>query len=165
MTIAGVNFAGTTAIWFNNTTQPAFAVDATGTLITAAVPAGATSGPIRVTTAVGTAASVDSFIVTSGAHERNITLSLHGHLVAKGSVIVTDGSAACFQNVHLKFQRHIYDHWRTIATERSGADGSFTRWLPDRTGWYRAKVNDVTLATGDLCSGAISGTRHYRRSQ
>ena len=163
VTIAGVNFAGTTAVWFNNTNQPTFAVDATGTLITAVVPAGATSGPIRVTTAVGTATSVDSFIVTSSAHERNITLSLHGHLVAKGSVIVTDGFAACFQNVHLKIQRHIYDHWRTIATEQSGADGSFTRWLPDRTGWYRAKVNDVTLANGDVCNGAISGTRHYRR--
>ena len=31
VTIAGVNFAGTTAVWFNNTSQPTFAVDATGT--------------------------------------------------------------------------------------------------------------------------------------
>ena len=92
VTIAGMNFAGTTAVWFNNTIQLTFAVDATGTLITAAVPAGATSGPIRVTTPVGTATSVDSFIVTAGAaHVRNVTLSLRGHLTARGNVIVTDG--------------------------------------------------------------------------
>jgi hypothetical protein len=165
VTIAGVNFAGTTAVWFNNTTQPTFAVDATGTLITAVVPAGATSGPIRVTTPVSTATSVDSFTVTTpGAHERNVTLSLHGHLVAEGSVVVTDGFAACFQNVHVRIQRHFHYHWRTIATVQSGADGSFTRRLPDRTGWYRAKVKEVTLANGEVCNGAISRTRHYRRS-
>ena len=164
VTIAGVNFAGTTAVWFNNTTPSTFVVNATGTLITAVVPSGATSGPIRVTTPVGTATSVDSFIVTSNAHERHLTLSLHGHLVAEGSVVVTDGFAACFQNVYVKIQRHIFDHWRTIAADRSGADGSFSRWLPDWTGWYRAKVNEVTLSNGHVCNGAISGARHYRRS-
>ena len=64
----------------------------------------------------------------------------------------------------VKLQRHFLYHWRTISTAQSGADGSFTQRLPDRTGWYRAKVNDVILSNGDVCNGATSGTRHYHRS-
>jgi uncharacterized delta-60 repeat protein len=164
VTIFGGNFAGASSVGFSGVAQPSFTVDPTGSLITAAVPPGATTGAIQVTTPYGTATSLSSFTVTAGAHERNVTLSLRKHLVAKGNVVVTDGYASCFQNMHVRIQRRISDHWRTIATDQTDADGSFTHRLPDRTGWYRASVNAVTLSSGDVCDRAISGTRHHNRS-
>ena len=165
VSIFGANLAGASSVTFDGVSQPSFMVDPTGTAIITSVPPGALTGLIQVTTPYGTATSVDRFIVSSSAHERNVALSLRRHLVAHGSVVVTDGYATCFQDMQVRIQRHVYDHWRTIATVRSNADGSFARWLPDRTGWYRAKVNEVTVANGDVCNGATSGTRHYRRGQ
>ena len=63
VTIDGTNFIGATAVTFNGTNQPAFTV-VSATQITAAVPAGATTGPIAVTTTTGTATSAADFIVT-----------------------------------------------------------------------------------------------------
>ena len=62
VTITGTNFTGATAVSFNG--HPAtFTVSNSGT-VTTAVPAGATTGPITVTTLDGTATSA-SFTVTS----------------------------------------------------------------------------------------------------
>ena len=77
---------------------------------------------------------------------------------------MTDGYAACIQTMHVRIQRRISDHWRTIATDQTNADGTFSTRLPDRTGWYRATVSAVTLGSGDVCNGAISGTRHHNRN-
>ena len=63
VTVAGSGFTGTTAVSFNGTTA-AFTVTS-GSQLTATVPAGATTGPISVTTAGGTAGSAASFTVTS----------------------------------------------------------------------------------------------------
>jgi virginiamycin B lyase len=164
VTILGVNFVGASAVTFSGVAQPSFAVDVTGTVITAAVPPGAGTGLIQVTTPYGTATSLGSFTVTTaGAHERNVTLLLRRHLVARVNVVVTDGYAACLPNMHVRIQRRISDRWRTIATDQTDANGSFIHRIPDRTGWYRAKVKDVTLANGDVCNGATSGTRHHLR--
>jgi len=59
--ISGANFAGATAVLFNGTSA-SFTVGS-ATTITATVPAGATSGPISVTTPGGTASSASSFTV------------------------------------------------------------------------------------------------------
>ncbi|MET4107575.1 FG-GAP-like repeat-containing protein [Hymenobacter sp. UYP22] len=69
VTLNGTNLAGTTLITFagssNNTVSTDFVVNAAGTQITDIyVPAGAQTGPIRVTTAGGTATSTDVFTVT-----------------------------------------------------------------------------------------------------
>jgi hypothetical protein len=61
--IMGGNFTGATSVTFNGTADPDFVVNSP-TDITAHVPAGATSGPISVTTPGGTATSGGSFTVT-----------------------------------------------------------------------------------------------------
>lgn len=62
VTISGSNFTGATSVSFNNTSA-AFTVN-NNSQITATVPAGATSGLIRVTGPGGTATSAASFTVT-----------------------------------------------------------------------------------------------------
>ena len=66
VTINGSNFAGASSVQFNGTGTPFF-VNGTGTQIMANVPAGATDGPISVTTPGGTASTSGSFNVTSTA--------------------------------------------------------------------------------------------------
>jgi PKD repeat protein len=64
VTITGANFTGfTSSVKFNGTADPSFVVNSS-TDITAHVPAGATTGPISVTTQHGTAISSSSFTVT-----------------------------------------------------------------------------------------------------
>ncbi len=61
--VDGTNFVGVTQVRFNNTVatfQPS-----TANRLFATVPSGATSGPIRVSTAAGTGSSVASFTVTA----------------------------------------------------------------------------------------------------
>ena len=64
VTISGANLSGATSVKFNGVSQPAFTVNGGGTQITAAVPAGATTGKITVTTPGGTATSATDFTVT-----------------------------------------------------------------------------------------------------
>ncbi len=63
VTVTGTNLLGATAVQINGMAAPNFSVDS-ATQITVVVPAGATSGPIAVTTAGGTATSASSFTVT-----------------------------------------------------------------------------------------------------
>jgi PKD repeat protein len=60
--IQGTNFSGATGVQFNGTADPGFVVNSS-TDITAHVPAGATTGPISVSTASGIGTSWSSFTV------------------------------------------------------------------------------------------------------
>jgi len=61
VTISGANFTGATAVKFNGTTAT-FSVTSSTTIQTS-VPAGATNGPLSVTTSAGTATSAGTFTV------------------------------------------------------------------------------------------------------
>ena len=64
--ITGTGLFGASAVTFNTTNAATFTVDS-NTQVTATVPAGATTGAIKVTTPGGTATSATNFTVTGGA--------------------------------------------------------------------------------------------------
>jgi len=163
--INGTNFTGATAVSFDNVNAPGFAVNGAGTRITVAVPTGATTGPIRVTTPSGTATSSTNFAVTVVVvHPRAITLSLVRHLVARGTVTASDGFAACTSNVGVKIQRRRADgSWRMVGTDQTNDLGGYRERIPDRIGLYRAVAVRESLSGGaDICARDRSPTVRHR---
>jgi hypothetical protein len=163
--INGTNFTGATAVSFNNVNAPGFAVNGAGTRITVAVPTGASTGPIRVTTPSGTATSSTDFTVTVVVvHPRAITLNLVRHLVARGTVTATDGFAACVSGITVKIQRRRADGiWRTVETDQTNDFGGYRARIPDRVGLYRAVAVRVSLSAGaDICARDRSPTVRHR---
>jgi hypothetical protein len=64
VTIKGAGLGGATSVTFNGAPASSFTIDS-ATQLRAIVPAGATSGAIRVTTAAGSATSAKSFVVST----------------------------------------------------------------------------------------------------
>jgi hypothetical protein len=163
--INGTNFTGATAVSFNNVNAPGFAVNGAGTRITVAVPTGASTGPIRVTTPSGTATSSTNFTVTVVVvHPRAITLNLVRHLAGRGTVTATDGFAACVSGMTVKIQRRRADGtWRTVETDQTNDFGGYRARIPDRVGLYRAVAARVSLSAGaDICARDRSPTVRHR---
>src|SRR5207247_2252347 len=87
VTIGGTNFMGATAVTFNGSTA-AFTVTS-DTAIQTTVPAGATTGPLSVTTPAGTALSASNFTLTVP-----LTVTKTG-LIAGGTVKSSPAGIAC----------------------------------------------------------------------
>jgi len=87
VTISGANFMGATAVTFNGSTA-AFTVTS-DTAIQTTVPAGATTGPLSVTTPAGTALSASNFTLTVP-----LTVTKTG-LIAGGTVKSSPAGIAC----------------------------------------------------------------------
>ena len=73
VSIFGRNFAGTTRVAFNGTTASFVVISPTNLM--AVVPAGATTGPISVTTAFGVGTSATSFTVVPGLSVGDVTVT------------------------------------------------------------------------------------------
>ena len=84
VTILGTNVAGATSVTFNGTAATFDIVSSTE--ITTTVPAGATTGPVKVTTPGGSVTSNVNFVVLEG-----LTVSTNG----SGTVTSTDGFISC----------------------------------------------------------------------
>jgi hypothetical protein len=104
VTISGSNFDGTTGVSFNATSAPSFTI-VSNSQIRATVPSGATTGPISVTNADGTAQSASNFTVlappdiisftpTSGTVGATVTIT--GSNFTGLSSITFNGTAAIF---------------------------------------------------------------------
>ena len=161
VTINGSNFSGLTSVKFNGT-PATFSLVNSGK-ITAFVPSGATSGPISVTTPMGTATSSGTFTVLA-EHGRSVSLQLVGgrHRVT-GQVGVNDGFSQCQQSVPVVIKRFHFGQWRWVATVSTGQLGNFRALLPNRSGAYRARAVKIKLANGAVCKGDLSNVVHYHR--
>jgi hypothetical protein len=154
VTFTGTDFTGTTAVSFGGVASTNFTVNSSAQ-IKATVPAGAMTGAITVVTPSGTAVSSANFTVLRSSHDRSLSLMLRKHLIARGTVTVGDGIAACYQRVPVKIQRKLAGDWRTIASTLTGSTGLFREPIPDRAGTYRAVASRVVLAN-DICRRAVS---------
>ncbi len=99
--ITGLNFTGTTAVSFNGTAATFTLVNAT--TINATVPAGATSGPVGVTTTVSTGLSSTYFIVPpfNDVCSGSVPMLTCGSVVSgttEGSTDIGDPTDACGGN-------------------------------------------------------------------
>ena len=157
--ITGTNFAGATSVKFNGTTAT-FTVNS-ATQITATVPTGATTGTITVTNPLGTGTSATSFTLTTH-HDRSINLELKKHLVASGTVSVSDGFNACRANVTVKIQRLVDGTWKVVGSDQTSGNGKYKTSLKDKNGKYRAIAKKEVLNGGaDVCAVDYSATRKH----
>jgi hypothetical protein len=159
VTITGTNLTGVTAVKFNGVT--ATFTTSTATSVTATVPSGATTGKITVTTPGGTATSATDFTVGAGVtkHKRTVTLALKKHLVASGTVKVSDGFNGCRSNVTVKIQRLKNGAWTGVGSDKTSGNGDYKVSLNDKTGKYRAIAKKKTLNGGDdICVADTSKT-------
>ena len=160
VTITGTNLTGVTAVKFNGVT--ATFTTSTATSVTATVPSSATTGKITVTTPGGTATSATDFTVTTGPtkHNRTVTLALKKHLVASGTVKVSDGFNGCRSNVTVKIQRLKNGAWTGVGSDKTASNGNYKVNLnKDKTGKYRAIAKKKTLNGGDdVCVADTSKT-------
>jgi hypothetical protein len=158
VTITGTNLTGATSVKFNGTT--ATITSNTATQIVTTVPAGATTGKITVTTAGGTATSATDFTVTGASHDRSISLRLRDALVARGSVTVSGGFAACADSVPVKIQKKVSGHWKTVKNTTTSSTGAYRIHLRNKHGRYRSLAPKVTKGT-DICRRAVSPTQTH----
>jgi len=145
VTVTGAGFAGATSVTFGGVAA-SFAV-ISDTEITAAVPAGAASGPVIVTGPDGAGTSVTSFTVLAPA-TASVMLKLSRTTVAPGQSLRATGLvsplAAAGDPVRLVVQRRGAAVWRTVkdvpvATSDTGAYAY--RYWPARVGSYRVRVS------------------------
>ena len=151
--IIGSGLTGASAVEFNDVSAESFTVDS-DTQITVVVPAGASTGPVTVTTPGGTGTSSTDFVVR---HAREISLTL-GSSKASGDVSVTDGFAACASGVPVRAQYRESGTWRTVASVLTNASGAYSAGGVSTSGRYRAIAGGTTLSSGDRCIKDISPT-------
>jgi hypothetical protein len=153
VTITGTAFTGATAVRFGGV-RASFVVNS-ATQITAAVPVGAVTGKISVTTPGGTGTSAMNFTVVPTFHPRSISISLRRHLVVRGTVSA-GGFGACADDALVRIRRFVDGAWRTIATTHTNDDGFYRVRVPDQPGRYRALAPRETLGDSDICGRALS---------
>jgi hypothetical protein len=165
VTITGTDLTGATAVSFNGTAQPTFTV-VDATTITTTVPAGATTGPIAVTTPGGTATSgsltviptpvITSFSPATGAFAA-------GPFILPGTVTITGtgltgATAVSFNGTAQPTFTVVDDTTITTTVPFGGTTGAIQVTTPGGTGTSGAfPVPDLpTFVSGN--GGQIEGT-------
>jgi IPT/TIG domain len=168
VTITGVGFKNVTQVQFFNGVPALFTktadTDAVDT-ITATVPFGAATGPIKLFTVEApngtTVSTATDFTVGGGVtgHARNVTLKLSGALRMKGKVKVPDGFTDCGAAVSVKLQKKkAGGGWKTLKTVTTDAAGAYSGKVANKPGKYRA-LAPKTTAGGETCLKDASPVR------
>jgi hypothetical protein len=150
--ISGTNFSASPTVKFNGITAVVSSANATS--ITTTVPAGATTGPISITTSGITVASLSDFTVLA-------TPSITGFNPTSGAVGATVVVAGTnFSSIPLD---QVVKFNNTIATVTSSTESSLTTTVPDgaTSGKISVIVNGVTVQSANnfnvLASPTITG--------
>ena len=137
VTITGSGLAGATAVTFDGVAATAVSLDS-DTQVTAAVPSGATSGPIAVTTPGGTAPSAAGFTVTAPA-KPNIAKIKPASAKHGATVTIRGASFDVAQGVgFVKFGA------RKCATYLSWSDAQITCKVPAKAKYGKVSVTVTT---------------------
>jgi IPT/TIG domain len=155
VTIDGTNFNGATSVKFNG--SPASFTVTSDTAIGATVPAGATSGPISVTTPGGTATSTTSFTVAPTITSFAPTSGLVGASVTISGTNFTGATAVTFNGGIASFT--VTSAMAIQATVPAGATtGPLTVTTPGGTATSAANftvVSPPTITSFTPTSGAV----------
>ena len=152
--LTGTNFTGASQVTFNGVAAVSFTVNS-ATHITATVPAGATTGPVGVTTAVSTATSGSSFTVVPAPAITSFTpaRSAPGGLVIITGTNFTGASQVTFNGVVATFT--VNSATQITATVPVGATtGLLAITTPAGTG--TSATNFEVPPANDLCTNAIT---------
>jgi subtilisin-like proprotein convertase family protein len=153
--ITGANFTGATIVSFGGVPTASFTVNS-ATQITATLPAGATSGPVAVTSPGGTGASTQMFIVR---HARTASLNITKSK-ASGRLLAADGFSKAASGVSVRLQKRTLGVWHTVTSKRTNATGRYS-FSGHYSGRFRILAPQATLSTGDVALQATSPTiRH-----
>jgi IPT/TIG domain len=137
----------------------------TSTQLSRFVTSEAQDGPIKVVAGGGTVFSTESFQVpppdcaAALPFARGITLRLRDALVARGKVTASSATApaGCTAAVPVKIQRRrAGGGWRTVGSTTTSDTGGYRKKIRNRHGKYRSLAPKLTLASGDVCSRAVS---------
>jgi hypothetical protein len=157
--ITGTGFVTVTSVKFNGVSAVS-PVTNSATQITAIVPTGATTGPITVVDAGGTATSATSFTVTTAPIARTVTFGFDPHSRVSGQVNVTSGLTACTSHLPVVIQKQKGGSWKWVDTTATTGSGSYKTYIPPSNGKFRAKINQITLVNGVVCGGDKSNEVH-----
>lgn len=159
VTINGTGFAGTTAVTFGGVDAATFAV-VNDTQMTATVPMGSLTGPIGITTALGTVASTTEFTVEAVDHTTRLILDLRRHLIARGQL--SSDLSECEDGVTVHVERKVRGHgWRKAGKDTTDSSGGFSVKVRDREGRYRVTVAEHSIGDTDTCLADISNRERH----
>jgi hypothetical protein len=150
VTVTGAGFTGATSVTFNGLAAT-FAV-VSDTQLTATVPAGAASGPVRVAGPGGAGVSAASFTVLTPA-TAHLTLRLSRTTIALGRSVKATGLLTPLtlagEEVTLVTQRRKDGVWKPVKTaSRATTDAGTYAWIykPARRGAYRIRAKIAATA-------------------
>jgi hypothetical protein len=102
----------------------------------------------------------------AASYMRSLSLELVRHLVARGRVDSPEASA-CAAGVEVRVERRKGGRWIEIGQTTTGDDGRFRLELPDRSGTYRAVVDELSQQEESepyTCDSARSAPKKYRHN-
>ena len=131
MKIAGSGFTGATAVKFDGVASTAFTVDS-DTQITATVPPGASSGPVSVTTPIGSAESANDFVVSvNGITSVTPRSGEVGDVVTLHGVGFTGATAVTFKQIAATTFTVVSDSTITAKVPKGASSGRISVITPN----------------------------------
>lgn len=131
--ITGTNFTGATAVNFNGLSATSYSINSS-TQITATLPAGATTGPISVTTPSGTGTSSSNFTVNSVP----LAPSTTGALICVGSTAILSASGAISGQFYKWYDAA--SGGNLLKTSTSNTDNTYTTAVLNATTSYWVSI-------------------------